>query len=299
MALELPIDVWIYGILQVLTPENYLGFFHSCRKARSLVQQYLKALGFLENNERIFKLVFKKEKIGTKFQSAIIFGNLRFCKYLKTYLIVDQDEFQTFLYAAVEESNIDIIKFLISQKANIHADKDEVICHINGNVEIVKFLVSQKVDVKAHYNYALTLSASQGWLEIVEFLVSQGVDIHSRGDILLYNASLSNFFGIVKFLVSHGVNVHGRNDDVLRNACIRGNLEMVKYLVSQGANIHADNDSAIYSAIIGSSLEIVKYLITQGINIYHIYDESIDTAKYCECKDIIEFLESIHDLHKK
>ncbi|EQD66250.1 ankyrin containing protein [mine drainage metagenome] len=65
-------------------------------------------------------------------------------------------------------------KYLISVGTNIHADDYtlQYSAH-NGYLEVVKFLVSEGADIHADADYALRYSASNKHLGVVEFLLSK------------------------------------------------------------------------------------------------------------------------------
>jgi len=130
--------------------------------------------------------------------------------------------------------NLELIKKLVSEGANVHAKDDEALLWAaeNGHLEIVQYLVNVGVNVNANDDYPLQSAASNGHLEIVKFLVSQGANIHADYDEALRWASENGHLEIVKFLVSVGANVHTRNDGALRWASFKGHLEIVEYLKS-------------------------------------------------------------------
>jgi ankyrin repeat protein len=129
------------------------------------------------------------------------------------------------LFNECENGNLDKVKRLVKQGADIHAD----------DLNKVKQLVEQGANIHARDDLALRLAAEYGHLEVVKFLVEQGANIHARDN-------------------------YAENDYALRRAAGNGQLDVVKYLVEKGANIHADDDYALQVAARYGHREVVQYL---------------------------------------
>jgi ankyrin repeat protein len=64
-----------------------------------------------------------------------------------------------------------------------------------GNLEVVKYLVSQGADITADDNHALRWASAYGHLKVVKYLVSQGADVHADD-----NYAVEGHLDVVKFL---------------------------------------------------------------------------------------------------
>ena len=139
-----------------------------------------------------------------------------------------------------ENGYLEVVKYLVSQGADIRADDDFAVrwASENGYLEVVKYLVSQGADIRAVYDFAVRLACENGYLEVVKYLVSQGADIRAVYNYAVRYASENGNLEVVKYLVSHGADIRAYDDEAVRLASIIGHLEVVKYLVSQGADIH-------------------------------------------------------------
>ena len=75
--------------------------------------------------------------------------------------------------------HLDIIKFLVSEGANIHTNNDYPLRWASrfGHLDIVKFLVSKGANIHVLYDWALRWASANGHLDVVKFLVSKGADI--------------------------------------------------------------------------------------------------------------------------
>jgi len=152
---------------------------------------------------------------------------------------------------AIQNNQIDKVKNLLDQGADIHDDNDWALREsaFYGYLEIVKFLLTQGANIHADDDYALREAATNGHLETVKYLLTQGSNIHAKDDEALRYSAISDHLETVKCLVTNGANVHTNNDEPLRWAAEKGHLEIVKFLITQGANIHANNDEALKESV--------------------------------------------------
>jgi len=72
----------------------------------------------------------------------------------------------------------------------------------NGQLELVKSLIKQGADVHAWSDWALRYASNNGYLDTVKFLVSQGADVHAGGDWALRQACLYRHTNVVNYLES-------------------------------------------------------------------------------------------------
>jgi tetratricopeptide (TPR) repeat protein len=177
--------------------------------------------------------------------------------------------------AEYNSSNIDILRYLVSQGADVKAENGSGLTptHIyigkKCNIDILKYLVSQGADVKAkakknplgdtpllmYMDRSLNMDVFPN-LDILKYLVSQGADVkatnyyrdtplHKYLRYILHSRSRDCNIDILKYLVSQGADVNAKNDAgdtplhlALHNDCSKDILE---YLVLQGADIKAKN----------------------------------------------------------
>jgi ankyrin repeat protein len=107
-------------------------------------------------------------------------------------------------------------------------EKDEKLINAAhaGNLEVVKCLVEQGADIHIDNELPLRYASYKGHLEIVKYLVDHGADIH----IYLRHVVYSGHLEVVKYLVEQGTDIHIDEDSTLRDALERGHLEIVQYL---------------------------------------------------------------------
>ena len=107
------------------------------------------------------------------------------------------------------------------------------------NVEVMKYLIENGADVHADNDVALSCSAEMGHLEVVKYLIENGADIHACNGCALRCSARRGHVDIVKYLIENGANIHAWDEYALRSSANNGHFEVVKYLIEQGADVHA------------------------------------------------------------
>lgn len=177
-----------------------------------------------------------------------------------------------------------------------------------GHLEVVKYLISKGADIHAkvdnkinslHEGEAtLMLAASSGQLEIVKYLIAQGANVNNQSKYYataLKSAAGTGQLEVVKYLISKGANI---SIGILVFAVESGNVELVKYFIAQGVDVNAyiDSLSGKSALMFAKKLEIIKALISAGARVNDA-DSGGETlllriAKYGEsCHRNIETLE--------
>ena len=131
-----------------------------------------------------------------------------------------------------EQNDIDGIKALIENGADVHAENDYALCWASGNghLRIVELLLENGADVHAFNDSALRYASRYGYLQIVELLIENGADVHAVDDYALRLASYSGHVQIVELLLKNCANVHARDGYALRHAVHYGHLQVVELL---------------------------------------------------------------------
>jgi len=130
----------------------------------------------------------------------------------------------------------------------------------NNQINELKNLLDQGADIHAHNDETLRFSAWNGQLEIIKFLIARGADIHAADDGALRWSALMGHLDAVKFLTAQGADIHADDDEALKESALLGNLNVFKFLISHGANIHINNDCIFRTAIINENEPILMLL---------------------------------------
>jgi len=164
------------------------------------------------------------------------------------------------IHDAVTNNDGTKVKELIKQNPNLVFSKNEngfTPLHLavtNGYTDIVKYLLTTKADVNARNSYGgtplhLAAMVKGQHSEIVEMLLSHGADVNApdaHGLTPLHYAALVDNQDAVKSLSDHGAKVNARDDVVgdtpLILAAGKGYRAVVELLLAHGADVNlADN----------------------------------------------------------
>ena len=177
-------------------------------------------------------------------------------KNLDLFVNAANEEGNTPLFYAIDANNIDVVKLLIENGANInqHNNGGHTSLHwasVKGHKRIVKYLVKRGIDINIlndKKNTSVLIASELGHEDIVKFLVEHDANINLQdidGDTPLLMAARTNHENIVKFLVEHGADINVKNkkgDSPLICAAKKRNLNLVRYLINKGADINAKNN---------------------------------------------------------
>jgi len=146
-------------------------------------------------------------------------GCLKTLKYTIQHFL--QNEWSMFMFKYEKFfSHLEIVKYLASITdvcVTLLYSNDALQCGaLYGNVEIVKYLMSIGADIHANRDWALQLSAMKGHIDVVKYLVSNGADIRRWDDYPLHAAAKNGHLDIVKYLISVGANLHSRNGEIFQ-----------------------------------------------------------------------------------
>jgi len=93
------------------------------------------------------------------------------------------------LHRAAENSNVDVLQYLVAQGANVNVKNlpGETPLHVaagrNSNVDVLRYLVAQGANVNVK-NLAdqtpLHLAARSNSIDVLKYLISQGADVNAR-----------------------------------------------------------------------------------------------------------------------
>ena len=228
------------------------------------------------------------------------FGYLQIVKFLiENGADIHAQEDQCFINACTA-GNLDIAEFLIENEADIHAQDDEAFIQtcLTGYLQIVQFLIENEADIHAQEDQGFINACSSGILEVVEFLIENEADVHTQEDQGFINACSSGDLQIVKFLIENEADIHAQEDQGFIKACSNGNLELIKFLVENEADIHSQGDQGFINACHSGILEVVKFLIENEADVHAQNDGGFIHACYSGNLEVIEFLiENGVDIH--
>jgi ankyrin repeat protein len=96
-------------------------------------------------------------------------------------------------------------------------DSDLFIATRDGDLDIIKYLLEQGLDIHAEHDAALFVASKYGHLPVVEYLIRRGANVTADNDKALVAAIYGNHLDVVKYLLAHGANevvsINGREID--------------------------------------------------------------------------------------
>ena len=216
------------------------------------------------------------------------------------------------LNEAVQKGNLKGVASVINRDKNKVYTRNpdgSTLLHLavfNDHIDIVKYLVSQGADVDAQDSEGdtpLHLAASSGLFEIAKYLVSKGADVNVKNrsfqETPLHRTTYYGYINMVELLVNHGADVNARakdNSSPLQNAAEIGSLNIVKYLISKGAQLNQIDDAgnaALHEAVGNRHLKIVKELVYKGADV-NIKDKTGNTPLHLAARtgkfEIVKYL---------
>jgi ankyrin repeat protein len=175
----------------------------------------------------------------------------------------------------IKESNLDLVKLLITHKADLQAKTS--VTHLspihlaaaNGNIEILELLLNNGAKIPTN-NYTIYNAAIEGGLDTLKFLLMNGLDINSKRlseNSPLHMAAAKGKSDIIQFLIEEKkVDVNIQN--TYGNTALAQNLqpEVVALLLKYGADVNITNNTgatALHHQTHPKSLELI---LKTGIN---------------------------------
>lgn len=179
------------------------------------------------------------------------------------------------LLEAVQENEIEKVKGLIAQGANVDARTEfgETPLHLAQTREIAEFLISKGANIHAKDDEFGMTPLFNAPKEIFELLISQGADVNVRSKKGLTPLAWSAYgddLGRIKMLISKGADVNAVDEYLKTPLHIASNwnkIEIAKLLISKGANVNARDISGwtlLHWASFEGGPEVVQLLITKG-----------------------------------
>ncbi|CAG8327534.1 unnamed protein product [Penicillium salamii] len=148
---------------------------------------------------------------------------------------------------------------------------------LDGNLNTIRLLLSQGADVNAPggvYGNALAAAASRGKLDAINLLLDLGADANAPGGDFktpLQYAVLGGKLDAIRLLLDRGADVNGLGGAALQDATTtRGSVETVNLLLDRGADVNASGrqfGTALQSAAYYGKLEILQVLLDRGADV--------------------------------
>ena len=198
------------------------------------------------------------------------------------------------LHSAFIGENVDLIKHLINEGADVNAKDSENYSVLNracvyGMTEIVSILIDKGAEVQNDFNvfgtHPVHFSAYNGYVDITKLLLQNGADVNipnKWGITPLHFAAYRDNASMIKFLIENGAERNTRDllngFTPLHNAVSSSQMENTQLLINNGADykIKDNNDKTVlWAPIEKGDNELLKYLLT-------LYEDVNEKENYLE-----------------
>jgi len=215
------------------------------------------------------------------------------------------------IHQAAKQGDLVKVKALLEKNAeltNAKTENGETPLHSaasGGQLEVVKFLISQGADINLKQNSgatALHFACFGGHRDVVEWLIDNGADVNSKDNNGLTPLRVAVFRSnkeMIALLIEKGAALNAREENgatPLHEACIGGNKDVVELLIEKGANIGIEDDmgnTPFHMASNYGQKEIVELLIAKGADVNQTNnggDTPLHGAAWGNHKEAAEFL---------
>lgn len=152
----------------------------------------------------------------------------------------------------------------------------------NGELDEVKELISQGANIDFIDDedwQPITYAGANGYKEIVKYLIENGAELGHEDDLVLREALYNGYNDIVKLLIESGADIHSNESCCIKEASGNGDYDMVKYFIEQGADVNADFNCVITNASENGHVNVVKLLHQNGADLDKAIEHADDVIK--------------------
>ncbi|PTY39925.1 ankyrin repeat domain-containing protein [Brachyspira hampsonii] len=202
--------------------------------------------------------------------------------------------------AAINNNNLDMLKILLQSgdidlKSSLIPDAIE-----EDNIEMVKYLISIGQDVNAQIfadgdwiNSPMKIAAQNGNIEIAKLLIDKGANLNSSDDYI-YNAIDYGNYDIAKLLIDNDVfnlNTNTTREQAIELAKKKKYYEMEKLLSSEDSN-NIDGYDELMNAVSKGDMKALEKLIKDDTDLNKQYDNitPLNLAAARNDKEMVKFL---------
>lgn len=150
-------------------------------------------------------------------------------------------------------------------------------CTEFGNLETLRYLISQGADIHAKDGEGYSLLHSAVFfnqLESVKFLVEKGLNLNAKSDDdrTVFVMAAHSSVPMVKYLLSTAIDKE-KNGDIVSEAIRYHRPDVAEYLINVGYKLdknYLTKDAVLLEAIDEQSLETLSFLLKHGVGLEHM-----------------------------
>ena len=237
--------------------------------------------------------------------------------------VTDNDGLTPLFYAAINNSNVEVLKKLIASGADInHKDKGGwSLLHcaaINEHIEVLEYVLSLGFDVNDVSNNGMTplfcAAKDNSNVEVLKKLIASGADINHKdkgGWSLLHCAAINEHIEVLEYVLSLGFDVNDvSNNGMTPLFCAakdNSNVEVLKKLIASGADIKYKDKydkTLLHCAALNEHVEILEYVLTLGLDVNVVDNDGWSPLFFaahsnCNTEILKKLKETGADIHHK
>jgi len=214
---------------------------------------------------------------------AIVFKSIDECRKLvesgASLTVRDRYWQRTPLFFAVQIGDIEKVKLLLEHGSNINEKgwcEENIVYYAikNDQSEMLKFLISQSADIfysdENNQNYLMKAS-ELGASKCVEILIGEGLDVQEEDWVQSQAIDMAMNIETVKILQKYGANINrinGEGYNLLMYAVEMEDTCFLKELLDLGAdpNVTSTGAIALHKSVYMDNVESIKMLLDAGSN---------------------------------
>lgn len=182
------------------------------------------------------ELGVSRPSIDNIFMKAAEHGQLNIIEYFILNDLCNIHTICTAMNLASGFGHLNVVKCLSEHKdCTNRIKKLGLVSAVEENqLNIVEYFISQGIDVSAFQNYCIRTASRYGNFEILKRLVLAGAVITNVNYCVVSDAAIYGRMDILKFLMESDTKRNADYESILNNAIMQEKNDVVNYLVSQG-----------------------------------------------------------------
>lgn len=219
----------------------------------------------------------------------------------------DESNHLTALMVAVARGNLEVVKFLVENGANVNNTAFLPLDpqgRLGFHYDYVKVFTRKAIvvpNVRIYFS-ALVAAVYENQPEILRYLLKNGADVNVRGQAwtALFNPVFTGKSEIVKILLKNGIDVNSKDvlgSTALQKAVEKGDIEMAKLLLKFEADANITDNfgwNALHVASLFSrnaSKAMIELMLDSGCDVNSLTDGGFSPLNLAEAGNNLNFLD--------